>query len=70
MLCAQAQDELQEAEVIYQSINEEMRYDLPHMYDGRINFLASNFASFFEVERKFHKESSSVRTPQYAQCMC
>lgn len=58
---AQAQDELQEAEVIYQSINDEMRYELPQLHDSRVNFLASNFAAFFDVERKFHKESSSVR---------
>ena len=61
LLFEQAQEELQEAEVIYQSINDEMRYELPQLYEGRINFLASHFAAFFEVERKFHKESSSVR---------
>ena len=39
-----------------------MRYELPQLYDSRVNFLASNFAAFFNVEGKFQEESYKVRT--------
>ena len=49
-----------EAEHIYHSINTELHNDLPALFESRINMLASNFTSFFQVESKFQEESFKV----------
>ena len=56
----QTREDLEEAEAIYHGLNDELRHELPRLYDSRINFLASNFAALFNVEMKFQEESNKV----------
>lgn len=57
-----AKEELEESRRIYEELNNELHEDLPALYDNRINFLASNFQTFFTSEGKFQEESAKIKT--------